>query len=75
MFNVLFFILGGAVAIFVYESYAEMEGKKVQRILPQKLDILLEKCSMKIGETQRELNRDLTEDEKDIILDNCYKEM
>ena len=75
MFNVLFFILGAAVAIFVYESYAEMEGKKVQRILPQKLDILLEKFSMKIGETQKQLNRDLTEDEKDIILDNCYKEI
>ena len=36
--------------------------------------ILLEESSKRIGERQKELNRKLTEEEKDKILDDCYNE-
>ncbi len=75
MEKVLFFLLGVGVTIYIYETYVEKKGKKIEKILPKKLAILLEECSMQIGERQKQLNRDLTEEEKDNILDDCYKEI
>lgn len=70
----LAFILGVAVTIFVYETYFEKKGLKVEDLLSTKLAILLEESSKRIGERQKELNRKLTEEEKDRILDDCYNE-
>ena len=70
----LAFILGVAVTIFVYETYFEKKGLKVEDLLSTKLAILLEESSKRIGEKQKELNRKLTEEEKDRILDDCYNE-
>lgn len=70
----LAFILGVAVTIFVYETYFEKKGLKVEDLLSTKLAILLEESSKRIGERQKELNRKLTEEEKDKILDDCYNE-
>lgn len=72
---ILSFILGVAVTIYSYEIYAERKEKKIERLLSNKLSKLLETCSMKIGERQKELNRELTEEEKDNILDKCYNEI
>ena len=70
----LAFILGVAVTIFIYETYFEKKGIKVEDLLSTKLAILLEESSKRIGERQKELNRKLTEEEKDRILDDCYNE-
>lgn len=72
---ILSFILGVAVTIYGYETYTERKGKKIESLLSNKLSKLLETCSMKIGEKQKELNRELTEEEKDKILDKCYREI
>lgn len=74
LYIILAFILGVAVTIFVYETYFEKKGLKVDDLLSTKLAILLEESSKKIGERQKELNRKLTEEEKDKILDDCYNE-
>lgn len=72
---ILSFILGVAVTIYAYETYVERKEKKIESLLSNKLSKLLETCSMKIGERQKELNRELTEEEKDKILDKCYHEI
>ena len=74
LYIILAFILGVAVTIFVYETYFEKKGLKVEDLLSTKLAVLLEESSKKIGERQKELNRKLTEEEKDRILDDCYNE-
>ena len=74
LYIILAFILGVAVTIFVYETYFEKKGLKVEDLLSTKLAVLLEESSKKIGERQKELNRKLTEEEKDKILDDCYNE-
>ena len=74
LYIILAFILGVAVTIFVYETYFEKKGLKVEDLLSTKLAILLEESSKRIGERQKELNRKLTEEEKDKILDDCYNE-
>lgn len=74
LYIILAFILGVAVTIFIYETYFEKKGLKVEDLLSTKLAILLEESSKRIGERQKELNRKLTEEEKDKILDDCYNE-
>lgn len=74
LYIILAFILGIAVTIFVYETYFEKKGLKVEDLLSTKLAVLLEESSKRIGERQKELNRKLTEEEKDKILDDCYNE-
>lgn len=74
LYIILAFILGIAVTIFVYETYFEKKGLKVEDLLSTKLAVLLEESSKTIGERQKELNRKLTEEEKDKILDDCYNE-
>ena len=70
-----FFVLGIATAICGYITYTDYRGKNIERLLPNKLAVLLEECSMRIGEKEKQLNRELTEDEKNTILDECYNEM
>lgn len=74
LYIILAFILGVAVTIFFYETYFEKKGLKVEDLLSTKLAILLEESSKRIGERQKELNRKLTEEEKNKILDDCYNE-
>ena len=74
LYIILAFILGVAVTIFIYETYFEKKGIKVEDLLSTKLAILLEESSKRIGVRQKELNRKLTEEEKDRILDDCYNE-
>ncbi len=69
------FILGGAIVVFIYETYFEWKEKRISKILAPKLEKLIEKSSMKIAIKQKDLNRELTIEEKNKILDECYIEM
>ncbi len=71
-----YFILGaifaGAVALFIYLKSEEKRDARISRLTSNKLEKLLEQTTMRIGEKQNELNRILTEEEKNKILDECY---
>lgn len=68
------FILGVALTIGIYETKAGMKGDKIQKLLSKKMSLLLQESSMRIGERQKILKRELTENEKNKILDECYEE-
>lgn len=72
-FIILGFIFGMALTIGIYETIADRKGGKIQNLLSRKMSILLQESSMRIGERQKILKRDLTEEEKDKILDECYE--
>lgn len=71
-----YFILGaifaGAVSLFIYLKSEEKRDARISRLTSNKLEKLLEQTTMRIGEKQNELNRGLTEEEKNKILDECY---
>ena len=75
MYCVGVFVLGAAIAMLIVESLHDFKSKKVGRLLSPKAEMLLEISSMKISKRQKELERELTEFEKDIIYDECYKEV
>ena len=75
LYSVLFFILGVAVTVYLYERYVEKKEISIQRLLPKKLEELLEECSLRISEREKQLDRELTEEEKNSILEKCYNEM
>lgn len=68
-------LLGGAIAVMFYETYYERKEKNISKILAPKLEMLIEKSSMRIAIKQKNLNRELTVEEKDKILDECYNEI
>ena len=72
---ILVFIFAVALTIVVYETYYEKKEKKIGRLLAPKVEILIEMSSKKIFEKQTELNRELTEAEKNKILDECYSKI
>ena len=71
-----YFILGaifaGAVALYAYLRSEEKKGERINKLTSKRLERLLEQTTMRIGERQNELNRTLTEEEKNVILDECY---
>lgn len=71
-----YFILGvifaGAVALFIYIKSEEKRDARISKLTSIRLERLLEQTTMRIGEKQNELNRRLTEEEKNRILDECY---
>lgn len=72
-FVVLGFIFGVALTIGIYETIAEKKGYKIEKLLSNKMALLLQESSIRIGERQKILKRELSEDEKDKILDECYE--
>ena len=72
---ILAIILGAAMTIVGYESYYEWKEQKIQRLLAPRLEKLIEVSSMKISKKQVQLNRELTELEKNEILDECYNQL
>lgn len=72
-FVVLGFIFGVALTIGIYETIAERKGGKIEKLLSNKMALLLQESSIRIGERQKRLKRELSEDEKDKILDECYE--
>ena len=69
---ILTFIFAVAVTIVVYETYYEKKEKKIGSLLAPKVETLIEMSSKEIFIKQKELNRNLTETEKNKILDDCY---
>ena len=72
---ILTFIFAVVLTILIYESYYEKKEKKVGELLAPKIEALIEMSSREISEKQNELNRTLTESEKDKILDECYSKI
>ena len=72
---ILAIIFGAAVAIVCYENYYEKKEKDIQKLLAPKVEQLIEISSMKIAKKQHYLNRELTEKEKNEILDDCYNQL
>ncbi len=72
---ILVFIFAVALTIIVYETYYEKKEKKIGKLLAPKVELLIEMSSKKIFEKQTELNRELTEAEKNKILDECYSKI
>ena len=72
---ILAIIFGGALVTVLYESYYEKKEKKIGNLLAPKLQNLIEISSLQISKKQKELQRALTEDEKNKILDKCYNDI
>lgn len=72
METILAIIFGGAVVTYIYEKSREIQEKKVEKLLSPKAEELIEISSMRIAERQKDLNRELTEVEKNVIFDECY---
>lgn len=70
---ILAFVFGIALTIGIYETRTVMKGEEIQKSLSKKMSLLLQESSMRICERQKLLKRELTEDEKDKILDDCYE--
>ena len=64
-----------SITIWAYETYYEKQEKKVNRLLAPKIEYLIQESSRKIAIREKELNRELTNSEKDKILDECYQEI
>lgn len=65
-------VFAGTVALYLYFKSEEKKYEKINNLTSKRLERLLEQTSMRIGERQKELNRNLTEEEKNVILDECY---
>jgi len=72
---ILTFIFAVAVTIVVYETYYEKKEKKIGSLLAPKVETLIEMSSKEIFIKQKELNRNLTEIEKNKIFDDCYSKI
>ncbi len=75
---VLGIVLDLAVAIYFYTNREEKIERKIiqdQKIYStQKLDMTMERVVERITDKIKEAKRELTEDEKNEIIEQCYKE-
>jgi len=65
-------IFAGAVGLYIFLKSEEKRDERISKLTSKRLERLLEQTTMRIGERQRELNRTLTEEEKNVILEECY---
>ncbi len=72
---ILTFIFAVALTIVFYETYYEKKEKKIGNLLAPKVETLIEMSSKEIFIKQKELNRNLTEIEKNKIFDDCYSKI
>ncbi len=72
IYFILGLILGIAVAIYFYESFKEKAVINGERFVSKKLKIALDNSSDIICKRIHELKRELTENEKDEIIRECY---
>lgn len=68
-------ILGGAIVFLFYQIYYKMKSNKIRLIFAPKLEELIERSTLKTGIRRKELKRELTDAEKNIIVDECYREI
>lgn len=75
MVEIIFaFFVGVGITAGVYEFMYEVDGKKARRLASKTWIDVLEGSSMWINERQKILKRDLTEEEKDKVVDEFYAE-
>ena len=68
-------LLGGAITVLTYEIYYKLKSQKIKRIFAPKLEELMERATLKASIRRKELKRELTDCEKNKIVDECYKEI
>lgn len=75
MVEVIFtFFVGVGITAGVYEFLLDKDKKQIERLAAKSLVNMLEETTMRIGERSKILKRDLTEDEKDEVVDDYYRE-
>lgn len=78
MFFILGIVLGISLAVYYFMNREEKIEKRIeldQKIYSTKrLDITMESVVENINMKIKELKRELTEDEKNEIIEQCYKE-
>ena len=75
MVEIIFaFFVGVGITAGVYEFMYEVDGKKARRLASKTWVDVLEGSLMWINERQKILKRDLTEEEKDKVVDEFYAE-
>lgn len=75
MVGIIFsFFLGVGIASGCYELLAELRNKKINKLISKSLVDILEGSTMRIGERSKILKRELTEAEKDKVIDEYYNE-
>lgn len=72
---ILCIIFGVAITIWSYETFLEHKEKEIEGFISIKMVKLLEECSIRIKDKEKELERHLTEEEKNVILDQCYNDI
>ena len=73
IYFILGLILGIALAVYFYESSREKAMINGERFVSKKLKIALDNSSVIIYRKVKELKRELTENEKDEIIHDCYE--
>lgn len=71
---ILMFSLGVVITVGYYIILNILREKRIKKLIAKTLVDLVEESTMRIGERTRILNRDLTEEEKDKIIDEYYNE-
>lgn len=75
MVEIIFaFFVGVGITAGIYEFLYEVDGKKACKLASKTWVDVLEGSSMRINERQKILKRDLTEVEKDKVVDEFYAE-
>lgn len=71
---ILGILFGMVIVKLIDEVIYVLRAKKINRCLSKTLIDLLEVSTMRIGERENILKRELTEEEKDKVIDDFYKE-
>jgi len=72
IYFILGLVLGGALAIYFYESFKEKAIINSERFVSKKLKLALDNSSDIIYKKIKELKKDLKDLEKDEIIRDCY---
>lgn len=65
-------VLGILISLYIHLVISDNKERKINNLVPRKMERLLEKTTWEISKKQKKLNRILTEEEKSEILDECY---
>lgn len=65
-------VLGILISLYIHLVISDNKERKINNLVPRKMEELLEKTTWEISKKQKKLNRMLTEEEKNEILDECY---
>lgn len=71
---IFIFFLGVGITAGAYEFIGEVRQKKIDKLISKTLLNVLEESTLRIGERAKILKRDLTEEEKDQVIDEYYNE-